>query len=159
LTLTRLWGIPSEPFLWRNHLAFKAVNLTKTIKYESDLDSDKGTEAATKFILGAIDSRTWSHVVDTNMESKMTQDGEQLNKFNQMTVAYNIVRFGLKGFENFLDDENKELVYKTEKFSMAGKAYMVTTEEIMSLLPVNLIMELAGEINSINTVSEEDSKN
>lgn len=140
-------------------MAFKAINLTKTVRYQSELDSEFGTDKATTFILGPIDTRTMSYIIDANMESKVNSDGEQSMKFNQLIVAFNLVKFGLKGFENYLDENDQPLVYKTEKVNFGGKHYTVVSEDILSMLPQALLMELAAKINDINTVSETDEKN
>lgn len=140
-------------------LAFKAINLTKTKTYESELDEAKGTDDSTKFLLGAIDTRTMSYIVDSNMDVTENDDGKILNKFNQLTVAYNLVKFGLKGFTNYQDSEGADVPYKQESINYGGKSYKVVTEAILSSMPTTLIMELAGQINDINTVSEDDSKN
>lgn len=140
-------------------LAFKAINLTKTKKYTSEQDPEYGTDKASVFTIGAIDSRTMSHIIDSNMESKIGPDGEQMSKYNQLTVAYNLVRFGLKDITNFENDDGTPLVFKTEKINYGGKTYTVAADEILSVLPTFLIMELAAEVNEVNTVSETDSKN
>lgn len=139
--------------------AFKAINLTKTVEYQSDLDPNKGNDAATIFVIGALDSRTMSHIYDKNLESKFTKEGENVIKPNQLTSAYMMVRFGLKGLRNWKNDDDSVVLFKTERTNQFGKTYDLVLEDIISGFPNELIVELAEAIADVNNLSEQDVKN
>ena len=137
----------------------KAINLTKTKVYESDLDDAKGTDQATQFVLGAINTRAFSSIVDRNSEIRVNEDGEQASRFNSMTVAYDLVRFGLKDINNMQDADGNPLKFVTESVNYNGKTMLAASSAIMEALPTELIVELAGEIQSLNSVTAEEAKN
>jgi hypothetical protein len=140
-------------------LAFKAVNLTKTIKYESDLDPAKGTEDATVFQLGAIDARVMGNIIDSSRETKYDVEGNTTDKVFQFNMSMLLVRFGLKGISNYQDEDGKEVPFKTDTINFSGKSYVVCSEDIVKSMPLQLIAELAGKITDFNVVSEQDAKN
>jgi hypothetical protein len=139
-------------------LAFKALNLTRTKTYESNLDPEKGTENATKFVLGALDTRLMTALADKSFEVVNTADGDQVNKSNQLTIAYNMVRFGLKGWTNYADEDGNPLEFKSGTANIGGKTYPCVQDDLLARLPLELVMELAGEVQSVNRVDEDEAK-
>jgi len=77
-------------------------------------------------------------------------------KFNQYQL--DIVRFGLKGWQNFLGADGKERPFKTKRLSRGGKSYEVVSDESLAYLPVRVIRELADVILNWNQLSEEEKK-
>lgn len=138
---------------------FKAINLTKTIDYKSNLDPNKETDEAVVFTLGAVDSRTMSAIMDKNIETRIDKEGDTMYKPNQMTTAYMLVRFGLKGFKNWKDHDNSDVKFETESANVFGKNYKLVKESIISAFPPELITELSGEIYGFNSLEDEDVKN
>lgn len=139
--------------------SFKAINLTKTVEHQSELDPNKGTDKAVIFTLGAIDTRTFSSIFDKQIESKTNKEGEIIIKPNQLTAAYQFVKFGLKGLQNWLDDKDSPIEFKTERVNVFGKSYTLVTDSILEGFPSELITELAEAIIDINNLSESDVKN
>ena len=71
-----------------------------------------------------------------------------------------VVKFGLKGLENFIDPRDKKPIkFDTVSVPVNGKNYKAMTDEIVSMFPKALIDELAEAILSENALSEEEAKN
>lgn len=146
-------------FIRSDTLAFKAINLTRTKEFESTLDDARGTENATKFVLGALDTRLMTSLADKSFETITTADGDQVAKANQLTIAYNMVKFGLKGWTNYTDEDGNPVEFKQGTTNVGGKAYPCVQDDLLARLPLELVMELAAAIQDVNSVSEQDSKN
>ena len=71
---------------------------------------------------------------------------------------FTIVRYGLKGFKNFLLD-GKEVEFKTKKEKVFDYEIDVVSDETLKMIPLFAINELASEIWGENQVSAELEKN
>jgi hypothetical protein len=132
-----------------------------TREVELSFDPAKGTDDATRFILGTLTARVQVYLRDqaTRFKPDPDNDDKVVAEFSPNAAAYETVRFGLKGWHNFKDDKGNELVPKFEKKALAGRDYEVLTEETMDLLHADIIRELAEELGKVNSLSEEESKN
>lgn len=140
----------------------KAINLTKTISYELSFDEHYGTDQATKWTLGALDSRVLATIKDKATSipvAALNGSNEGSATLNLNQTNFEVVLFGLKGFTNFQDEEGKQIPYKTVLYSLAGKSYSVADPELVKMIPPEGIDELATEILGINSVREEERKN
>lgn len=143
-------------------MAIKAINLTRTVRYESDLDPAKGTEDATVFVIGALDARVMGALKDKATEIPMaafTNAENAMANLNASRTNFDIVVYGLRGLENFLDEDGKPVEYKTVIKNLGGKAYQVIDPEIVNKFEPDLIDELAGRISNFNQLTEEERKN
>jgi hypothetical protein len=71
-----------------------------------------------------------------------------------------IVKFGLRGIENFADPQtNKPVSFDTISVSIQGKNYPAVADSIMDMLSKELIAELAEVITNANKLSEAERKN
>jgi len=140
-------------------MALTGLNLARSEWYESDLDPAKGTDNATKFKLGTLDKFIMSRIQDAAMSFEDGADGnvETRVKMNQANIDF--VRFGLKDWDNFLDDSGKKIKLKTKKESVGGREYDVVTDECIERLSPDLVAELAGRIRNVNSVSQGEAKN
>jgi hypothetical protein len=136
-------------------MAIKAINLAKTINYQSDNDPDKGTEAATTWLLGTLDARVVSHIKDKAtaipVSSLGTGEGFATLRINEMN--FDIVRYGLRGVTNY------DVKFGTENASLGGKTYPVASAAFMDSIPEEEIAAMASAILDINQVSQEERKN
>lgn len=134
----------------------KAVNLSKTIDYQSPRDPAKGTPEATTFKLGAIPSRVYTQLKDKG--TSFTQDSENPDSvkaaFSPNKIARDIVRFGLKGFDNF-----DELEFKTQKEKVGPALFDVVHDDVMDRLDIDTIRELSEEIKRLCEFDGEEIKN
>lgn len=137
------------------------INIYETKPYHSKLDPDK--DNPTIFHIGSLDSYLRAYIEDqtTSFEfsSKNPKDPAKAN-INASKRNLLVVRFGLKGLDNFLDPrDNKPVKFDTVSVAVIGKNYTAASEEILSMLPKALIDELAEVILAENTLSEEETKN
>ncbi len=139
------------------------VGLTKaaTVKYESQYDPQRGNEGATVFQLGTLDCFVAAYLQDNMAE--FTPDLSDasgvrtVTKINQSRI--DVVRFGLKGWENFKDQDGNDIAFRTVKKSLMGREYQVVPDELLAMLDPKVVTELAIKIRRANTVSEEEEKN
>lgn len=122
-------------------MGIKGISLGETKDFTSIYDKE---EPKTKWIIGALDSDIFDLVV-----------GQE----NQLKIASEAVRFGLKGFENFNDSNNKPLKFDTVSRAVGPYNYKVISDNIMKLLPPQVKIELAAEILKISKLNEEEIKN
>lgn len=137
------------------------INIYETKPYHSKLDPDKNNP--TIFHIGSLDSYLRAYIEDqtTSFEfsSKNPKDPAKAN-INASKRNLLVVKFGLRGMDNFLDPRDKKPVkFDSVSVSVIGKNYMAVSEEILSMLPKALIDELAEAILAENTLSEEEAKN
>ncbi|MBI4972896.1 MAG: hypothetical protein HZC16_03660 [Candidatus Omnitrophica bacterium] len=137
------------------------INIYETKPYKSKLDPDKDNPSV--FHIGSLDSYLRAYIEDqtTSFEfsSKNPKDPAKAN-INASKRNLLVVRFGLKGLDNFLDPRDKKPVkFDSVSVSLIGKNYTAVSEEILSMLPKALIDELAEVILAENTLSEEEAKN
>jgi hypothetical protein len=137
------------------------INIYETKPYKSKLDPDK--ENPSIFHIGMLDSYLRACIEDqtTSFEfsSKNPKDSAKAN-INASKRNLLVVRFGLKGLDNFLDPRDKKPVkFDSLSVAVSGKNYMAVREEILAMLPKTLIDELSEVILEENTLTEEESKN
>lgn len=142
-------------------MAIQAVDLSETQDYKSKYDTGDDAQK-TVWKLGALDSRVKKTLEDVawEYEANPTNPGDAKAKasFNIGKTELEFVQFGLKGFENFMGS-GRQIYFDTEVKNMNGKAYHVLKEDILKIIPGNVIRELAEKIKEINNVSEEEEKN
>jgi len=130
-----------------------AIGLTK----EYVLKNDKVNP--TVWIIGSIDSMMAAKIASESGQIEMV-DGKPTFVVNE-DIANNdfkLVRYGLKGFKNFSID-GKEVEFKFSKEKMMDHDIDVAHEDIIKMIPLFAIHELAMEIWKANQVSEEEGKN
>jgi len=118
------------------------INLMETEKFVSKYD--KG-EPKTVWKIGVLDSEQMVAVEPNDQKILKT-----------MTTA---VRFGLKGFEKFTDNQGNEIAFKTEKKIYLGKPFDVVADDVMKIIPTHVILELGTRIMQMAELSEEEAKN
>lgn len=136
-------------------MAIKAVNLSKTIDYQSDYDPEKGTDKATVATLGAIDTRVLGIIKDkaTAIPVSSFSTGEGMATLNYNAMNFDVVQFGLKNIVRF------DVPYKTTIRILGQKQYVVADDSVVAALPEEVLSEYAGKILEINSLSEEERKN
>ncbi len=137
------------------------INIYETKPYKSKLDLDK--DNSTVFHVGLLDSHSRAYIEDqtTSFEfsSKNPKDPAKAN-INASKRNLLVVKFGLKGFDNFLDPrDRKPLKFDTVSTAINGKNYSAVADEIIAMLPKALIDELSEVILAENSLSEDEEKN
>jgi len=69
------------------------------------------------------------------------------------------VAFGLKGFDGFIKADGKQVYFKSEERNVNGKIYHVVADDVLKIIPGDIVRELAEQIKNINNVDEEERKN
>lgn len=142
-------------------MALKGLTKASIRTFESASDPDKGTDKATKFKLRFLDSFVMAHLKDTltSFEADQQDPTKVKTSFSPTAVALETVRHGLAGWENFVDEEGKDIEHKTVLRSVGGRKYPVLTDELLGAIPLSLIEELSTEIRKSNSVTAAEVKN
>jgi hypothetical protein len=70
-----------------------------------------------------------------------------------------IVKFGLLGFDNFKSKDGADVKFTTQNKDIYSSSYRVVSDNILSLIPIDIIIELGGKIQEITKLSEQVIKN
>lgn len=128
-----------------------AIGLTMEYVVKDEINLEKYTT----WILGTLDSFTQSKLVASFIDISMEDGKPKLEKSKQSEHPdFAIVRYGLKGFKNF-----GSLEFKTEKISIFNQELEAVPDDILKLIPLDVIHELAKVIWDGNRVNEELKKN
>lgn len=141
-------------------MSLKCIDLAEVVDYVSKLDKE---EPKTIWKLGVLDTRMRKQLEDLGIEYEtdpaQPTTGKAKVKLNLGKSELEFVSFGLKGFENFFDKNGEQIHFKTEGRIVNGKPYHVVAEEILKIIPGNIITELAVKIKEINNIGEAERKN
>ena len=137
------------------------INIFESKPYTSKLDADPVNP--TVFQIGLLDSNLRAFIEDqtTSFEfsSKNPKEPAKAN-INASKRNLMVVRYGVRGLENFLDPrDGKPVKFDSVSMPVNGKNYKAVTEEIVSMFPKALIDELAEVILTENVLSEDETKN
>ena len=122
------------------------------------LKSDK--ENPTIWLIGPLDSITKAKIIGSFGKIEIQKDkpvyiqGDVDYALNNFTI----VKYGLKGAKNWILD-GKEVEFKFNKEKVFNQELDVISEEILKMIPLFAINELASQIWGENQVSEELAKN
>jgi len=137
------------------------INIFESKPYTSKLDADSGNP--TVFQIGLLDSMLRAFIEDQTTSFEFSsRNPKEPAKANINASKRNllVVKFGLKGLENFIDPRDKKPIkFDTVSVPVNGKNYKAVTDEIVSMFPKALIDELAEAILAENALSEEEAKN
>ena len=141
-------------------MARHQINLHSTEKYSLESDTE---EPRTVFILGPIDAPLMAAIDDDQTVYKFDRaqpDAEtgMVLRLNQRHVEF--VRFGLKGWENYLDSESKPVQYLTQDYPIDGLGTRTGIKEsLLRAMSLEDISKLAGRIKRLNELTREQEKN
>lgn len=123
------------------------------------LERDRG-ENPTVFELGVMDGVLGPYLIDKYSQVSQTKGESQVVTMKGGSYMLDVVRFGLKGWRNFVDKEGKPVPFKRSQMNIPniGNRWVVD-EQCLRALEAEWITELANEIHGDNTVSEADAKN
>lgn len=141
-------------------MALVGMRIGEEVRYQSTTDPDRGKPEATIFRLVTLSSRIMARVKDRALRFMQdeAQPGGASAEYLMNEMAYELVRHGLAGWENFKDGEGNDIPFTTKKVNVAGVDSHVVSEEAMSHLSLDLIQELAGELQRVNEPTEEGRK-
>ena len=130
-----------------------AIGLTK----EYTLKSDKNDP--TIWIIGAIDSVMAAKIASAAGKIEM-KDGQPIfvSSGDLADNDFRIVKYALKGFKNFKIN-GVDVEFKLAKEKFIDREIDVVHNDIIGMIPLFAIHELAMEIWGTNQVTEEEEKN
>lgn len=123
---------------------------------------DKAVGTPTVFVLGTVSPRIQGIVADKAtrfVADPKTVQEEMSMDFAPNQANYDLVRYGLRGWKNFVDDQGLPIEYKTTKRNLGGVQLDAVVEDAMSAMKLEWITELADQLRRINEVSETEAKN
>ena len=124
-------------------MGITGINLTLTVDYVSKLDK---SENKTIWKLGVLNSEAYAFV----SEKVATKT---------LKAMLDVVRFGLKGFENFKDSDGKDIKFDSVSFPLGDYNYNIVANNIIKIIPMEVIIELGAEILKLSRLSEAEVKN
>ena len=146
-------------------MAIKALDLDATREIVSKYDDQETEEdGATVWIIGAVDSGTAGRIKDSttvlNISDQSEGDGSFTTNMARRRANWETVAAGLRGFRNFLHPETGEPVqFRTvSRDTPAGKRKVVS-DDVMRVIPLAVIDELADRIGEFNEFDEDDLGN
>lgn len=110
---------------------------------------------ATKFYIGTVDADIRAMIAD--MISGFVQDGitgdmRMMNKVSIRNLMW--VKFGLRGVDNFTDDNGVPIQFDTEQFIYANRMMQVASAPFLAAIDEDDIRELAEAIRALNSVDD-----
>ncbi len=138
----------------------KGIDINETRDYISKYDQDK--DNPTVFKLGVLDPIVRAKLEDEATTFEVSSANPRDKAKTTLSIAskaIDFVRFGLKGIENFQDKYENKVEFDAVSYSFGGRNYQVVSDRILSMLPFNVIKELAEEIAKDNILSKAEEKN
>ena len=138
----------------------KGISLTETqfiILPKDDPDNP------TKWKIGVIDSLIMAEIQDLitlfEPDGSGNRDAPAKTKLCINLVKTEAVRYGLKGWENFADSTGTSVPFRTERRHIGGKTVDALADDLLRMIPFNVVTELGDRILDKNRFSEEEAKN
>ena len=162
-------------------MAIRALTIGDTFEYVLDADPSKKTEdvlvdptdpakgtrkqttiepGATIFGLKALDVFLMAHIYDNASSLRGKQGSDEVGihtRTNQTNI--DTVRFGLAWVKNFQDDKGNDISITKVKTTVNGREYEAASDNIVSLLGLRAIAELAEQIKERSEITEDEEKN
>ncbi len=142
-------------------MSITGLSLSSTRHFESKYDPDKGTPGATRFTILTLDSRVAGKLRDMSTTMHLDPqrpDDEVETSINMEDVNFQTVQFGVT-WENLLDEDKNEIEYKTVGRRLGGKSYKIIDPDVLALVPLSVIQELAEEVRKVNEFEEKQEGN
>lgn len=121
------------------------IDTSLTQDYISKFDN---SEPKTIWRLGVLSAHAFAYV-----GSKISDPTKSIEGMIE------VVRFGLLGFDNFKDAKGNLVPFETQLKSIGSHDYQIVKDKIISIMPVDLIIELGSRILEITKLSEQEIKN
>ena len=119
-------------------------------------------DGATRFKLGVLDVFLMGMIYDNSTKITRGIDDSSQVDFKTAVNATNIetVRFGLLGWEGFKQvGTNNDIAFVSEERIVMGRKYQAASDDMLNLLGIRLITELADQIKTASEVTKAEAKN
>ncbi len=117
----------------------------------------------TKWKIGVIDSLIMAEIQDLitifEPDSQGDRSGPAKTKLCINLVRVEAARYGLKGWENFVDSMGSQIPFRTEKRYIGGKSVDALADELLRTIPFDIVSALGERILNKNKFLEEEAKN
>ena len=150
-------------------MAIRALTYGDQVDYISKLDPTQqdgyeGDEKPTVFKLEVLDALILADLEDDAYEFEMAPDGGADGGGTKTQLHVNrrnvrLVKYGVCGWANFLDEDGNEIPFKTKPEVRNGRKCDVLQDSLVSMIPPAVVKELAEEIQKHNGLSEDAIKN
>lgn len=78
---------------------------------------------------------------------------------NAMDVMIEVVRFGVKGIENFRNKQGVVVPFLTVVKYVNGRSCNVVHDDIMDIIPLKVIGDIGAKILEISSLTDDETKN
>lgn len=113
--------------------------------YISKFDTE---EQKTVWKLGVLSAYAFAYV-----GSKISDPTQSINGMIE------VVKFGLIGFEGFKDIKGNIIAFATQTKSIGQRNFNIVKDDIINIMPIDLIIELGGKILEMTKLTEQEIKN
>jgi len=121
------------------------INLNETQEFISKYDT---AEQKTIWKIGPLSSGISAHI-----GSIFAKDPSSIDGFIKA------VKFGLKGAENFKNASGEDIVIDKVNKSVAETKYQIVANNVIEIIPFEIIIELGTAILNSSKLSEQETKN
>jgi hypothetical protein len=143
-----------------------AFDVKETREYILEADRKLLPEQQTIFVLGTLDSSLAGQINDASVDFQLNDkepDGEANIQWRRGFRQLQLVRFGLKGWSNFLDRQGKQIRFDPKEHAQSFAVPAVGDRDGLKDSTLDLlkpyIRELATEIDKDNRLGKEEEKN
>jgi len=152
-------------------MAIKALDIGKTRPFTSKHDTDGDP---TIWQIGILSSRDKGAIRDSSTSFSFNKetldtgdaDGEASDETNIDTrierskMNFEAVRRGLKGWSNFIGPDGNDVCFKFRMMDVGGgRKQNVVPNDLLDLIPIDVIDEIADQVMSDATVPAGEGKN
>jgi len=123
----------------------QGIDTSLTKDYISKYDS---SEPKTVWKIGILSAHAFAYVGSKISDPTKSIDG-----------MIEIVRFGLLGFDNFKDKDGNDVKFQTQSKDLGQHSYYLIADNIICIIPIDIIIELGGKILEMTKLSEQEIKN
>jgi hypothetical protein len=140
------------------------IDIAETKEYVLKVDRGNPAENQTIFILGVVDVLTRAKIEDLYLRWSYNQKGgdddQATAKFSQNDLNLDIVRFGLKGWKNFLLKDGSDVPFTMVSKGIQGlHPRQVIDDKGLRYLAAEWVAELADAIRKFNSIDDDTRKN
>lgn len=142
-------------------MPIRALDLNKVHKFTSKYDDP---EDPTVWELGTLSSSDMGRIQDaaTDISFKTVpgEEGQDIStKINTTKRNFEVLRRSLKGWSNFVGPDDKMVEFKTHQREIDGKQREVPRPELLELIPLKVVSEIAEFVLAEHTAEDDEVKN
>lgn len=129
-----------------------------TSLYETEdyiCEDDKKSDKPTIWKIGVCSHKVRSYLV--KLSGQIDRKEPDIEKV--WDTAFETVKYGLRGCQNFSDKSDKEIKFKSHEEEFKGEKIQVVDNDFLNSIPKEQLIDLGGVIFQKNMVSEIERKN